>query len=395
MRNEKKFLKKNGQYGILPQMYVESISLEHFRNYHSRKILFPRPGAFLCGRNGCGKTNLLESIYLLSYGKSFRSSNNEELLMFSKEHFAVSGTFNGPVKKVIEYRFSKGEKKVLINGVAISSMRELIGNIALVFLSLSDIDLVLGNPLLRRQYLDAVLSVLYTDYLSDLLDYRKILRQRNRLLYLHKIGKRENVNGIEGWTEELVQVGSRIISQRLSIMEEMDETASRYYAMFAPSEDTLTVAYDPSVKLDGSIEESFSNALKRRSRSEMERGVTLVGPHRDDLFIDLNGIPARKFASEGEQRTCAISLKLAQAAFLKQRMKDDPILLIDEAIAELDSARKEKVLRQVTDIGQCFVATTNCSVLRGMIALEVVEIDNHTYAEDAKEITRDAAVGYG
>ncbi len=374
-------------------MYLEEISLQNFRNYHSRKLRFPRSGALLCGRNGCGKTNLLESVYLLCYGKSFRASNTEELVMFSKHHFAVSGTFNGSLKSMVEYRFSKGEKRVLLNGVELTSMKELIGNIALVFLSLSDIDLILGNPVLRRQYLDAVLSVLYTDYLSDLLDYRKVLRQRNRLLYLYKIGKRENVNGIEGWTEELVQVGSRIISQRLSIMEEMNQSASSYYALFAPGKDTLTVSYHPSVRLEGDIEQSFGSALEKRSRSEMERGITLVGPHRDDLFIDLNGIPARKFASEGEQRTCAISLKLAQASFLKQRMKDDPILLVDEAIAELDSERKEKVLRQVTDIGQCFIATTNCAILKSMVTLEEIAIDTPTHPEDAEEIREDATVG--
>lgn len=356
-------------------MYLEEISLVNFRNYHSKTLLFEQPGSFLCGQNGCGKTNLLESIYLLSYGKSFRTTNAEELVMFSKEHFSISGTFNGSMKRKIEYRFSKGERKILVNGVEISNLKELIGNIALILLSLNDINLVVGNPVLRRHYLDAVLSILYTDYLSDLLDYRRILRQRNRLLYLFKIGKRENVDGIDGWTDELVHVGSRIIEKRLSIMEGMDELTSFYYALFAPSKDTLTLSYKPSMELNGDIADSFSTELKNRFRSEMERGITLVGPHRDDLFIVLNGFPARKFASEGEQRTCAISLKLAQASFLKKRMKNDPILLVDEAVAELDRARKKKVLQHVTDIGQCFIATTNCEVLRDMTPLKTIDID--------------------
>jgi DNA replication and repair protein RecF len=359
-------------------MYLEEISLENFRNYHSKRLLFEQSGSFLCGQNGCGKTNLLESIYLLSYGKSFRTANAEELMMFSKQHFSISGTFNGSMKKKIAYRFSEGEKRILVNGVEISSLKDLIGNIALILLSLDDINLVLGNPVLRRNYLDAVLSILYIDYLSDLLDYRRILRQRNRLLYLFKIGKRENVDGIEGWTDELVCVGSRIIEKRISIMEEMDECASFYYTLFAPSKDTLTITYKPSVGLNGDIAESLRTALKKRFRSEMERGVTLAGPHRDDLLIDLNGVSARRFASEGEQRTCAISLKLAQASFLKKRMDNDPILLVDEAVAELDRTRKEKVLQQVMDIGQCFIATTNCETLCGMMPLKVIDINADT-----------------
>lgn len=361
--------------GIILYMYLEEISLENFRNYHSKTLVFEPPGSIFCGKNGSGKTNLLESIYLLSYGKSFRTPNAEELTMFSKQHFTISGTFNGLMKKRIEYRFSNGERKILVNGVEISSVRELIGNIALVLLSLNDINLVLGNPMLRRNYLDAVLSVLHMDYLTDLLDYRRILRQRNRLLYLFKVGKKDNVDGIEGWTDELVQVGSRIVEKRLSIMKEMNECAASYHSLFVPSQDTLSISYDSSTKLNGDVKSSFSAGLKQCFQSEMERGVTLVGPHRDDLLIILNGVPARKFASEGEQRTCAISLKLAQASFLKNRMKNDPILLVDEAVAELDRVRKEKVLQQVTGIGQCFIATTNWEALRGMTPLNVVDID--------------------
>lgn len=363
-------------------MYLEEISLENFRNYRSKRLLFEQSGSFLCGQNGCGKTNLLESIYLLSYGKSFRTSTAEEMVMFSKQHFSIAGTFNGAMKKRIEFRFSNGERKILMNGVELSSLKELIGNIALVLLSLNDINLVVGNPVLRRNYLDAVLSLLYVDYFSDLLDYRRILRQRNRLLYLFKIGKRRNLDGIEGWTDELVQVGSGIVEKRLSIIEEVNECASFYYALFAPSKHLLRIRYEPSMELDTDIGESFNRALKRRFQSEKVRGVTLVGPHRDDLRVDLNHYPVRRFASEGEQRTSAISLKLAQASFLKKRMKNDPILLVDEAVAELDRTRKEKVLQQVTEIGQCFIATTNCEALSRMTRLKVVDVTGEGDAPD-------------
>jgi DNA replication and repair protein RecF len=368
--------------GIILHMYLEEISLENFRNYHSKTLHFSTSGSFLCGENGSGKTNLLESIYLLAYGKSFRTSNAEELLMFSKQHFSVTGTFNGSMKKRIEFRFSGGERKIVVNGVEISSLRELIGNVALILLSLNDINLVMGNPALRRHYLDAVLALLHLDYLSDLLDYRRILRQRNKLLYLFKIGKRASVDGIEGWTEELVQVGSRIIEKRFSIMDEVDACTAHYYDLFASSGDKLAITYRPSMELNGSVAESFHAGLKKCLRSEMERGITLVGPHRDDLHIVLNGVPARKFASEGEQRTGAISLKLAQAAFLKKRMKNDPILLVDEAVAELDRTRKGKVLQQVTEIGQCFIATTNCETLKSMTELKTVEVSSNEHPEE-------------
>jgi DNA replication and repair protein RecF len=362
-------------------MYLEEISLENFRNYSSKTLTFEQPGSFLCGRNGCGKTNLLEAIYLLSYGKSFRAADPQELVMFSKEHFSIKGDFNGSLKKKIEYRFSKGEKKILINGVEVQSLKELIGNISVILLSLNDISLILGNPVLRRRYLDAALSILHHDYLSDLLDYRRSLRQRNRILYLRKIGRKESIAGIDGWTDKLIQIGSRIIEKRLSIMKEMNECAAFYYSLFSPERDVLSITYKPSVELNGGVAGSFRRALESRVDLEVERGLTETGPHRDELLVDINDLPARKFASEGEQRTCAISLKLAQASFLKNKMKNDPILLVDEAIAELDRARKEKVLQCVTDIGQCFVATTSCEMLSEMTRLKAIDIDGNAYPQ--------------
>ncbi|TET24266.1 MAG: DNA replication/repair protein RecF, partial [Candidatus Cloacimonadota bacterium] len=334
-------------------MFLEEITLENFRNYDSRSLVFEKAGSFLCGKNGSGKTNLLESIYMLSYGKSFRSVNPEELLMFSKEHFVIKGSFNGTIKKEIEFRFFKGTRKILINDVEIESMKELIGNVALVLLSLNDINLVTGDPGVRRRFINAVLSLLFHDYLNDLLDYRKVLRQRNRILFLKKIGKRNSVSGIDGWTDELVHFGSRIIERRLSIMKELNDSASFYYSLFSPDKDLLSIEYTPSFQLDTDIARKFAENLEARASEELERGVTLSGPHRDEFAITINGLAARKFASEGEQRTCAISLKIAQASFLKSKTKNNPILLIDEAVAELDRMRKEKVLQSVIDIGQC------------------------------------------
>jgi DNA replication and repair protein RecF len=360
----------------IERMYLEEIVLENFRNYRKKNLSFRENGSFICGRNGCGKTNLLESMYVLSYGKSFRTVNLDEMVMLSEDFFTIEGSFNGSQRKRIEFRCFEGRKKILINGVEITSVKELIGTVALVLLSLNDINLVSGEPGLRRRFLDSLLALLYPDYLSDLMDYRRVLRQRNRILFLRKIGKRENVSGIAGWTEEIVRIGSRIIEKRLSIMDELNTTSAFYYTLFSPEKDVLTVKYSPSFNIKGDVESDFRESVHRKREEELDKGVTLTGPHRDDLHVSINDLPVRKYASEGEQRTCAISLKIAQASFLKDKRKDDPILLIDEAVAELDNVRKEKVLSSVLEIGQCFIATTSCEVLNPLSSLHSLHIGN-------------------
>ncbi len=357
-------------------MYVREIVLENFRNYNEENLKFDKRGSFLCGRNGCGKTNLLESVYILAYGKSFRTVNPEEMIMLSKDFFRIKGFFNGEYKKKIEFRFSKGIKKILINDVEISSMKELIGNIALILLTLNDINLITGEPAMRRRFLNSLLSLLFHDYLVDLLDYRRVLRQRNKILYLKKIGKRNNTQGIDGWTDELIQIGSRIIEKRLSIMSDLNRSASFYYTLFTPQKDKFSIEYLPSFQIKENIEKCFRESLSKGREKELEKGITFTGPHRDELLITINELPVRKFASEGEQRTCAISLKIAQASFLKSKRKDDPILLIDEAVVELDRVRREKVLNSITDIGQCFIATTSCEKMDNMPSLKVIDIEN-------------------
>lgn len=356
-------------------MYVEKITLENFRNYKEKSLKFDKVGSFLCGRNGCGKTNLLEAIYMLAYGKSFRTLNPEETVMHSKDFFRIKGVFNGSVKKKIEFRFSKGRKGIFINDVEIENMKELIGNVALILLRLNDINLITGEPAMRRRFLDSLLSLLFPEYLLDLLDYRKILRQRNKILYLRKIGKRADIKGIDGWTAELIQFGSRIIEKRLSIMKDLNECASFYYTLFSPEKDRLFIKYSPSFQWQGNIEEGFKGSISKRREEELEKGMTLTGPHRDELLLTINDLPIRKFASEGEQRSCAISLKIAQASFLKNKRKDTPVLLIDEAVAELDKVRKEKVLQSAIDIGQSFVATTNCEMMNNMTNLKMIDIE--------------------
>jgi len=355
-------------------MYIQEIALLNFRNYDKRVLKFAEQGSFLCGNNGCGKTNLLESIYLLAYGKSFRTICLDELLMFSKESFGVKGVFNGKREETIEFRFAKGEKRILVNDVEIVNLKELIGNVALVLLSLSDINLVTGEPAMRRRFVDYLLSLLHHDYLSNLLDYRKVLKQRNRILYMNKMGKKNSLSGIDGWTAELVKIGSRIVKTRISIMKDLEQCASFFYTLFASSKDKLAIKYVPSFRFNGNIEKDFTDCIEKRRKDELDRGATLVGPHRDELLITVNNLNARKFASEGEQRSCAISLKVAQASFLKDKRDDAPIILIDEAVAELDITRKEKVLRSVKDLGQCMIATTNCSELNQFLALEPINI---------------------
>jgi DNA replication and repair protein RecF len=344
---------------------LNRLELQNFRNLSDLDIEFHPRGNLFLGSNGSGKTNLLEGIYTLAMVKSFRGREGD-LIQFGEEFFRIKGIgsgLDGDLKA--EFYVTKllpKEKKILRNGHAVSP-KEWVGTLPVVPLSLEDGEIVRGGPEKRRQFLNILLSIFSKPYLQDLLEYRRVLRQRNRILYEGKeIRSTDRMSAtLDGWDEQLVVLGSRIMTRREEVIQVLSEDSSLLNNTLSDNKCSLSLSYKPSIPIDTNnkspipplikgarrglnIEEHFWETLERYRRKEKEWGKTLAGPHLDDLEINLDNLSLRKFGSEGEQRTAAIALKLGMAKFLEREKKEPPILLLDEVSAELDQERTFKLL---------------------------------------------------
>lgn len=338
-------------------MRLDRLKLFNFRNFNDIDLTFPGRANLFVGPNGGGKTNLLESINYLSFAKSHRGGRDRDLVRFGQESFRVEGTGKreqGQIK--IEIALTSQEKRIWLNSSQLS-VSELVGNLPVVPLSSNDIETTRGAPLLRRRFIDMILSFLRPSYFAALLSYRRVLQQRNRILTDAKIFNKR-YDSIEVWNTQLIQYGSELIRSRIEFASELCRLASKYYEQIAAEGESYELTYLPSFPVeDSSIEDSFAENLNKSRPLERERGATVVGPHRDDLVQRLEGNDMRRFASEGQQRTASTSMKLAGAELVREGVGEWPIVLFDEVFAELDSERCERIGKAVAKFDQVFIAT--------------------------------------
>jgi DNA replication and repair protein RecF len=367
-------------------LHINHLSLTNFRNYRRLDVDLPASPVVIQGDNAQGKTNLLESVYVVATTRSHRTSSEKELL----HHDAMSEDIpvarlvagawrtRGEVKVEVVLRADTAaspdmtsetdaassslpvRKLVRVNGVARRSA-DLVGQINVVMFTAQDIELATGRSALCRRYLDLVNSQLDRDYLRSLLRYQKVLVQRNHLLRLLQEGQAE-ADQLEFWDNELVKSGSYLIMQRRRLVEALDGHARDIHRHISGGEEDLRVAYAPNVTADGSmpeIESGFREALQKRRKRETMQGMTLAGPHRDSLAFSVNGTDVTRFGSRGQQQTVVLSLKLAEAKHMQAEVKDYPIILLDDVFSELDLQRRKHLLALVTLYQQVLITATD------------------------------------
>ena len=369
-------------------MLITHLSLTNFRNFLSLELDLPAHIMVFQGGNAQGKTNLLESIYLLATARSLRARTDRELINWeaNKEHLPFARLWaevqraSGPVKvelglqghrentdKVSEQPSLYVNKRIRVNGIARRAV-DLVGQMQVVMFGSQDIDLVGGAPALRRRYLDIALSQMDARYLRSLQAYNRIILQRNHLLRLIKEG-RATANQLAFWDDELVNTGSYLTVQRQRAIVALADLAAVTHRQLTGGQEVLQVIYVGSVgkQVEGSDEETqldtvagaFREELRVAQAREIDRGMTLVGPHRDDLQLLANGVDMGVFASRGQQRTIAISLKLAEASLMQAKTGDQPILLLDDVLSELDAERGRQLLKSATGYQQVLITTTS------------------------------------
>ncbi len=349
------------------EIWIQHLSLANFRNYVRLELSLPPRTTLLLGDNAQGKSNFLEAIYLLATGKSPRAGADAELINWAALKQSPVARLEAQVQRAAgslrletalrahitsEEQPHYVQKRVRINGVVRRAV-DLIGLMNVVLFSPKDIDLVDGEPALRRRYLDITNSQVDQHYLRCLQRYQRVLRQRNRLLRLIA-ERRARPQELDFWDQELVDAGSYLIQQRGQTVAALDELARLIHEQLTGSQEQLNILYKRSVS-----QEEFPRALFQSRDKELAQAMTLVGPHRDDLRFLVQEKDMATYGSRGQNRTVALSLKLAEAQFFTSKSGDPPILLLDDVLSELDVPRRHHLLQAAPGYHQVVITSSD------------------------------------
>lgn len=357
-------------------MRLTGLSLRQFRNLGAQDLEIPPEGMALVGDNAQGKSSFLEAIYYLETFRSFRGARDDQLVAFDQEVFRVGGTVgrgrdtgHDVTQVTAAYAREGKRKKVTVDGVEPDRLGDALGSLAAVIFSPADIELVGGGPAERRRFLDIVLSLNEPGYLAAMQEYRQVLARRNACL---RTGQPAAV--VSAWNDGLVRSGARVIAARVAWVEESDGPFGACYATIS-GEGGANMRYRSSVPLEGArtiadIEAAFRSALEASIDSERRNAVTVVGPHRDEVRLRLDGegkgLDIRTYGSGGQRRTAALALRLVEARAIRERRGTEPLMLLDDVFAELDAGRSERVLALMdsADVGQVIVTAPKPSDVR-------------------------------
>jgi DNA replication and repair protein RecF len=399
-------------------LYLQHLSLTNFRNYVRLDLDLPAGTVVLQGANAQGKTNLLEAVYYLSTSRSPEARSDQELVNWLADEEPlpharlVADVVKGETSQRIEITLMKQahangvrlNKELRVNGVSRRAM-DLLGVVNVILFRPQDMSLAHGPPGGRRRYLDATLCQIDRVYCQTLRDYNQVVSQRNALLRSLSERRRPSYDELVFWNERLIDKGAQIMATRQAALSDLEQFAQTLHRTLSGGRETLRIRYapsfDPSRVPDGAyqmalgletpegvgelppltpdqVAESFRAHLHRTRREEMARGMTLLGPHRDDFHLEANGVDLRTYGSRGQQRTAVLALKMAEVRFMQRGTGHQPILLLDEVMAELDSHRQKQLLQTVDHVQQAILTTTDWNVfgesfLNRALRLEVTQ----------------------
>ncbi len=339
-------------------MKIETLKLKNFRNYEFLDLSFDQATNIFCGDNAQGKTNILEAVYMTGMTKSHRGAKDREMIRFGQEEAHIETTV---VKHEIPYQIDIHLKKNSPKGIAINKMPirragELFGIINLVFFSPEDLNIIKSGPGQRRRFLDMELSQLDKVYYNDLTNYNRAMDQRNAVLKEYGFGSDAQNKGIletlDIWEEQLAEQGNKIIRQRKQFIDEINEIISNIHKKLTGNRESIHLIYEPS-----SGDMSLDEAIKKYRERDLRFKNTSVGPHRDDICFMVGDKDLRKYGSQGQQRTAALSLKLSEIELVKKKIHDTPVLLLDDVLSELDQHRQTYLLEEIHDIQTLLTCT--------------------------------------
>ena len=348
-------------------MKLQRLVLETFRNHQQTAIDCSLGVNLFLGDNGEGKTNILEGISYLCLSKSFFAANDTVVMNVDGNGFAITGKFlsDGNIVYEVKVTFDKqqNQKNITVNKAKVDKASSFIGQFPVVILSPEQSSITTGSPSDRRRFVDFVVSQSSRTYLDCLIDYRRILKQRNKILSDMQFSHKENNSALEPWNENLVRVGTVLIKIRLGFIEDFQNLMIDSYTTLSGNAEQPRITYFPSFECtaDGkeAIETTFQDALQDRSQEERRIGYSLVGPHRDEFLLQINKLDVRNFASQGQHKTFLVALKLAEFFYLKKQCRETPMLLLDDVLSEMDGHRSQRLLETTAGLGQVFMTSTD------------------------------------
>lgn len=368
-------------------MFIEHLLLKNYRNYLNLEISFENKVNVFLGENAQGKTNVMESLYVLAMAKSHRTSNDKDLITWDEEYAKIEGKIKKshgslPMQLVI----SKKGKKAKCNHIEQQKLSQYVGNMNVVMFAPEDLHLVKGSPQVRRRFIDMEIGQVSPIYLHDMGQYQKILQQRNHYLKLLQTQKQTDHTMLEILTEQFIQTAVKIIAKRFEFLRLLENWALPIHEGISRGNENLKIQYKPSVDVSedqdlSKMIEVYENKFYSIKKREMDRGITLFGPHRDDLIFLVNDRDVQTFGSQGQQRTTALSIKLAEIELIHSEIGEYPILLLDDVLSELDDFRQSHLLNTIQGKVQTFVTTTS-----------VEGIDHQTLKEASTYIVKSGSI---
>ncbi len=376
-------------------MFIHSLQLKNFRNYEALELTFDRQVNVIIGENAQGKTNLLEALYLLAFTKSYRTNQDKELIRwdtdFAKIH-AVLYKKQKTQKIPLELIFHSKGKKAKVNHLEQQKLSGFIGSLNVVMFAPEDLSLVKGSPQVRRRFIDRELGQIEPLYLHHLTEYQKILKQRNSHLKQLQNQRPVDTTLLEVLTEQLVQHATIVLKKRFDFLEKLMHFAVPKHEKISRGLETLQLKYLPSIEVledatEETIENTYIKAFEMSFEQELRRGTTLIGPHRDDLTFFINDKEVKLYGSQGQQRTTALSLKLAEIDLIYEEKQEYPILLLDDVLSELDDFRQSHLLTAIQQKVQTFVTTTSVDGIDHDILEEatIYRVENGKVTKEAEK----------
>ena len=361
-------------------MKLTNLQLQNFRNYESVQLEFTDGVHVFIGENAQGKTNLMESIYALAMTKSHRTTNDKELIGWNKEFATIKGTVEKTTTKTnLELQFSKKGKIAKVNYLEQKRLSSYLGNLNVILFAPENLTLVKGSPQNRRKFVDMELGQMSSLYLYDLVEYNRVLKQRNTYLKQLAIKKKQQDEYLEVLSEMLSELASKIVFHRLDFMKQLEALAIPIHDQLSLGREKFSVSYQATIPLEDGLtpeqmKEIYMNQFKKNQTREADQATTLIGPHRDDLIFYLNEVPVQTYGSQGQQRSTVLSLKLAEIELMKLSTGEYPLLLLDDVLSELDDDRQTHLIKAIENKVQTFITTTSLDGIKQQFINEPVVI---------------------
>lgn len=336
-------------------MIIESVDLKDYRNYKILNMNFNPQINIIYGDNAQGKTNILEALYVCATSRSHKGSKDREMIRMGSDeaHIKLNVKKNGLPYRIDMHLKKNKSKGIAVNGIPIKRAVELFGILNIVCFSPEDLSIIKNGPAERRRFMDMELSQLDKIYLSNLINYNKVVNQRNKLLKeLSFKSSEEKLETLDIWDLQLVKYGTEVMKRRVGFVQELNEIIGGLHEKLSGGTEKLTIEYQPCVE-----ETTFLDTVTKMRERDLRMKSTCFGPHKDDLIFFINGSEVKKYGSQGQQRTAALSLKLAEIELVKKVVKDTPVLLLDDVLSELDSNRQQFLLNSIGQIQTVITCT--------------------------------------